>query len=207
MSTTFQVFPCVELIPSFNEILELATSHLNAFLETYGVKKKVTISAGLRSKENKILPIDLASAAWWEKKQYAWFTVPGVVGGTDAYASDLTGFGEGILTGEITGEKAVQFSNSVQRCLRIGRMWWFRRSAGQPGIISVAYGMLAASLAQLTDGFIFSGDNAWVHGLFPARAETFLTWYFRPELTEESDHKEWAIRCIARLREALKSLP
>ena len=65
----------------------------------------------------------------------------------------------------------------------------------QPAIIHLAYGIIAASLAYLTKGFIYS-DDAWDYKRFPATASEFFSWYFRPELAIDTRHKEWATECI-----------
>ena len=60
--------------------------------------------------------------------------------------------------------------------------------------------LIAASLAELTDGLIDSSDAAWDKARLPATADEFLTWYMRPELALEANYATWAARCIARLR-------
>lgn len=63
-------------------------------------------------------------------------------------------------------------------------------------IISFAYGIIAASLAELTDGIIYSEDSAWDYDRFPAVAADFYEWYFDPELTPDPDRAEWARGCF-----------
>ncbi len=212
MSTVFDVFPAKDFIPSYRELLRVATKHVNDFLRSYAIESPVTLAVGLRTNddESRVLPIDLDSPCWWPNTQYAWFHVPGVGGGTDAYADlinqdDEDDLGKALLTEEIAGPKAVEFADLIRQSLQIGRFWGFRRSAGQPAIIKIAYGMIAASLAELTDGFIFSIDGAWDHRLLPARPANFLRWYFRPEMTEDEGKREWAHRCIQSLPDELRS--
>jgi hypothetical protein len=213
MSTVFDVFPAKDYIPSYRELLGVATAHTNAFLKSYGIHKSITLSAGLRTNddESRVLPIDLDSPCWWPEIQYAWFHVLGISGGTDAYAhvmnqDDKDDLGESTLTEDITGTMAAEFADSIQQSLHIGRFWCFRRSAGQPAIINIGYGILAASLAELTEGFIFSGDGAWDCRLLPARPRDFLRWYFRPEMTEDEGKREWAQSCIKFLPDELSGL-
>ena len=66
-----------------------------------GAPKIVGLSAGLRDNENRVLPINSDGPCWWVDGQYAWFHVPGLPGGTDAYARSLGavgGLGKAILT-------------------------------------------------------------------------------------------------------------
>jgi hypothetical protein len=82
----------------------------------------------------------------------------------------------------------------------MGHYWEFRRSAGQPGIVSVGYGFLAAALQSMTHGFIASFDGAWDEQRFPATADDFLSWYFRPEKAIDPEIKVWAERTLGWLR-------
>ena len=208
MSTVFDVFPTKEFIPSYRELLGLATTHVNDFLRSYAIEIPIKLAVGLRSNddESRVLPIDLDGPCWWPQNQYAWFHVPDLAGGTDAYADPLGDLGTSILTEEIRGESAAAFGELIRQALLVGRYWSFRRSAGQPAIINIAYGIIAASLAQLTDGFIFSIDGAWDHRLLPARPSDFLRWYFRPEMTEDEGKREWAHRCIQSLPDELQGV-
>ena len=57
--------------------------------------------------------------------------------------------------------------------------------------------MLAAALAELTDGFVFSDDSAWDYERFPAKANEFYEWYFNPQRAFDPDFSEWAKDCLA----------
>jgi len=43
----------------------------------------------------------------------------------------------------------------------------------------LAYGLIAASLAEITGGFVYSDDGAWDYSYFPALPEDFFRWYFK----------------------------
>ena len=45
-------------------------------------------------------------------------------------------------------------------------------------MVNLAYGLVAASVAQLTNGFIFTDDGAWECKKFPTTPEDFFMWYF-----------------------------
>ncbi|MEK4356425.1 hypothetical protein NYE48_05090 [Paenibacillus sp. FSL M7-1455] len=61
---------------------------------------------------------------------------------------------------------------------------------------NLAYGILASALAEITQGIIFSDDNAWEYSKFPCLPNEFNTFYFNPEMTTDNQHKEWAIKNI-----------
>lgn len=204
MSATFDVFPASEQFPTFGELLEVAEAYLRSFLRTYGIHHPVQFSVGMRDAENRVLPIDLYGPAWWPQEQFAWFHIPGVAGGSHAYARPLDDLDRSILSNEIRSDKDPEFRGLIQRSLQVGRYWCFRRTSGQPAIIDLGYGLIAASLAELTDGFLHSVDSAWGYRLLPARPADFLRWYFRPELAINAPNREWAERCIGNLHEELR---
>ena len=69
----------------------------------------------------------------------------------------------------------------------------------------VAYGFLAAALAELTEGYIFSDDGAWPGP--PIRASEFEGRYFRPALAGEYGDAEWYVNCLTRLIEDYEGRP
>jgi len=80
-----------------------------------------------------------------------------------------------------TNIKARELRDIINKSINIGYYWSFRKSIGQPGIINLAYGLIAASLAEITGGFVYSDDGAWDYSYFPALPEDFFRWYFKPE--------------------------
>jgi hypothetical protein len=147
--------------------------------------------------------LTLESPFVWPKNIYAWFTVGEVPGGTDAYfrndAREIIKYWEG----ELTNPNCKEAELLIRECATTGHAWWFRRSINQPAIINLTYGLIAGSLAAITDGIVYSMDNAWDWQRMPATAGDFLTWYFRPDLTIDSNKREWAERCIGYLAEEL----
>ncbi len=93
----------------------------------------------------------------------------------------------------------------VDRCLDLGRSWAFRSSAGNPCLITLAYGYLAAALAELASDFIYSANGAWDRDALPMSPDSFYASYFRacePEKSREWDHHA----CIAELEAELAAL-
>lgn len=196
MSTSFDVFPRSDRLPAFADLLTRASGHLSAFLREIQVRASPRISVQLHQlKPDRVLPLDLASPAKWNMAQYAWFIVPPIRGGTDAYFRDA---------GKYWSDEDIAINPRRAEVADSGRQygyrWSFRRSASQPGAINVAYGLIAASLAELTNGLIDLSDGAWDKARLPATADDFFTWYMRPELALETDYATWAARCIAGLR-------
>lgn len=203
MSTTFEVYPKTSFIPSFQDILDLSTIKLHKFLEDFEINYKPQISVRLNSQEShEAQPLDLQASAKWDDSCYGWFHVPPIPGGTDAYFRQLDDLKQECWDDLIEENSiflldwSLDKKDLVKECLKNGYYWVFRRSAGQTAIVNVGYGLIAASLAEITEGFIYSDDQAWDYARFPATASDFFYWYFRPELALDRNRKDWATRCI-----------
>jgi len=86
LSTAFDVFPRSDRLPAFSDLLSRASEHLSAFLQELHITASPRISVQLHQIEaDRVVPLDLSSPAKWNVDQYAWFVVPPVKGGTDAY--------------------------------------------------------------------------------------------------------------------------
>jgi hypothetical protein len=205
MSTTLEVYPKLSKIPSFRELLDLSSVRLGEYLSDQGISAHPIINVDLCGDQSS--PSDLDSPAMWSDVEYAWFYVKPAPGGTDAYfESNEESGGYEYMDGEIeTHIPAAERKTLIYECLSNGYHWRFRRSAGQPAIINVAYGIIAASLAELTEGFIYSIDSAWDYDRFPATAQEFFSCYLRPDKAISAGHAEWAARCIEHLAEEMKT--
>ena len=198
MSTTFSVFPLTTNIPTFRDVLDLSTKKVNAFLKNYHVNLEVELEVKLLAKENDSeQEFDLDSSAKWHDDFYAWFTVSSVPGGADSYYWELSNEEkadnlEEFLSRDLNESRKML----VENCLENKIEWNFRRSAGQRAITNVAYGFIASSFAELTDGIIYSDDGGWDYEIFPATAEEFDLVYFRPEKAISKDNQKWTKDCI-----------
>ncbi len=211
--TSFDVFPCSEKIPSFEEVLRLGTRYVNGFLKTYDIPQSISLDVGLCFEGNleTRTAVNVDGPCWWLEDQDACFYIRGFPGGTLVQAKVMNpnrdDVGTGTLKYEIAGKKAEGFLDSARQSHRIRRFWTLNRNGGQPATINLAYGMIAAALATLTSGFIYSGDGAWDYRQMPAWPDDFRRWYFRPELADDPNLRKWSLRCIESMREGFKSMP
>lgn len=206
LSTTFEVCPGTEQIPTFRQVTELADRHLQTFLRAQNLACKVSFSVQvLNERSSERMHLNLDGAATWDEDQYAWFAIA-EVGGTDAYFRPLAMFDRGSsLVEEFTARSLdASWQESIQRALRIGLYWTFRCSAGQPALIRVGYGLLACALAELTNGFVYTDDGAWDYRRFPARPTDMLTWYCVPNLTVDEEFRAWATKLLTCLPRELR---
>ncbi|RQP23129.1 hypothetical protein [Piscinibacter terrae] len=194
MSTTFEVYPGRQPVPTFEELLALAQRRLNEQLWLRGVQKEFELRCELREgRTHDVVPVPSAASFQWPDGRYAWIFVPQHGGGTDvtsfAVGDDEVEFWNDVLADH---EPARLLADKVRACLEVGLFWMFRRSAGQPPIINFAYGIIAAALAELTDGIVFSDDSAWDYARFPATARQVYDWYFVPHRALEKKYAQWA---------------
>ncbi len=204
MSTTFDIIPVETIEITFGEVLSLAELRINQFIQGYGVKHYFTLEANLHHNEERyVKKVDEDSRFEWNDSEYIWFNIKGVIGGSDSYCRE-------ILETDIDPDDPwwwldhVFYSKEGSKKIEIqkelikenNKYWSLRRSVGQPAIINMAYGFIAAAIAELTKGYIFTDDGAWNYKLFPATFEEFLQFYFKPELEINESSGEWAERCI-----------
>ena len=203
MSTTFEVYPRNARIPTFNELLDAANRTLSYRLSSIGSAAHLTVEMR-KSNGDDLLELDRDSLMTWDiDESYAWFVIPTVSGGTDGYFQQVDDLTREVWSDYLKMERLAPMSDIVSQCLRTGHYWSFRRSAGQPGIINLSYGLLAGCLAQLTDGIVFSDDSAWVFDLLPMSGDDFLKRYFVRGGTENSEAEDWASRCLGWIPEEL----
>lgn len=208
MSTTFEVYPKINDKPSFTELINLSERKLGEFLSEFNLNDKPKICICIYSVESNIeREINLSSPVIWNKDEYAWFYIENIVGGTDAYFCKFDELDKECWNDEFTdNNKIIEREEFIKECIKNEYYWYFRRSAGQPAIISLTYGLIASALAELTEGFIISNDSGWDYSKFPAISTEFDKFYFRPDKALDPEYKEWSEHCIKIIIEDLSSL-
>jgi len=207
MGTTFDVYPRTKHLPSFATIIDCSTKELHNFLESVDIGARPAIHLRLqRCDDNSQVPFSLDDPARWAKDNYAWFMIGKVPGGTDAYYDDDAAEIQEIWEGAFDDPQCKRLEPLIRECISTGHRWWFRRSAGQPAIVNIAYGLMAASLASITGGFLHSEDSAWDWQRMPALPSEFLSWYFRPAKAIGNNFREWSARCLGYLPEELDAV-
>ena len=211
MSTTIDIMPVETTEITFGQVISLSEKHINSFLKSVGIEQKIELAVNIHDNNEKYkFDIELSDKFEWKDNEYAWFTIKGIAGGTDAYC-------EKIYDPQIDPEnpwwqldefrennkKIKNIVEKLEKAKKLDRMWYFRRSAGQPGIINISYGLISASVAELTSGFLSSTDGAWNFDQFPTESDDFLSFYFRPKKAKSKDDAEWAKRCIDGIEEEL----
>ncbi|WP_027482471.1 hypothetical protein [Deinococcus pimensis] len=208
MSTTFFVFPGNSDLPTFRAVRDLTQDKLHRYLRSLGVDARPTVHVALQGwDDHHAAPFSLDLPFVWPEDQYAWFTIDGVLGGTDAdtkpvrleVADDEFGVWELPFKVETFDAPAV-----LETARASGRCWSFRRSAGQPSAIVLLYGLLASATAELTHGVVYSEDGAWDAERFPAWPWDFDGWYLRPEGALREELRAWGEVHAEGLRRAFR---
>jgi len=201
MSTTFDAYPLNDVIPTYGAILSLATKRIEAYLNEMEVRTSFELCFDVRDSSHRSLVIPSTAGFNYQGEGYSWFYWKGINGGTDAYFLDIEDLDRECWQEEISLEPRLQnFAARVQKSLALGHYWSFRRSAGQSAHINLAYGFLAAAVAELTDGFIHSSDCAWDSERLPCTPEDFYVHWFRPEHGLTLNTRKWHQGCLDEIR-------
>lgn len=208
MSTTFHVIPVETTKITFQQVIDASQRHINYFLSTIGISRKLELQLSRHNlQENKAVDLECNSRFFWKDHEYVWFSIEGMKGGTAAYChkiedAERTDDPWWRLTNLAQRNKAIyKIEEKLERAKAFDTRWSLTRYPGKPGIFALSYGLIAAAIAELTDGIIWSDDGAWDHQRFPADSEYFLQWYFRPEKAVSNNNAVWARRFIDEMRE------
>lgn len=201
MSTTFEVHPTTVYIPSIQDIIALATKNIEQFYRFYELPQSRKLSFEFQDINHTVLDATEDSPLINSEESSLWFYYEELNGGTDAHFRqvddlDIDCWNNEILTRKQSQKRAAE----IKQSLEMGHYWIFRRSAGQSAEINLAYGYLASSLAELTNGLIYSNDSAWDYECFPCSSAEFNSFYFKPEMTNAINYKEWSSQCIESIR-------
>lgn len=210
MSTTIEIIPTSTINITFGQVVETSEKYINEFLNSMGLKESIRLKINLHENTEKyVREIQMTDKFEWKDNEYVWFTINGVAGGTDAYCNEVADSTDTenpwwrLEDMELNNKTIENLKDKFEKSKELNRQWSFRRSAGQPGIIALSYGLIGAAVAELTKGVLWSDDGAWDYERFPAESKDFIDWYFRPEKALEADSANWAKRCLDGIDEEL----
>lgn len=203
MSVTFDIYPLKKEIPTFQQVVNLATKKLNDFLQSYQIDFEAELNllrVSWKDDIEKWDEIDLSSPAIWNNEsEYIWIKVCSFHRGLNVHYWELDereklDYMEEVLgcvdSSEISDRREKERKELVRKCFENKRQWHVVSYANQAWITSIAFGFIASSFAELTDGIIFSSDGGWDYQIFPATAKEFVDVYFRPEKALSEDRRK-----------------
>jgi len=205
--TTFEVYPALDVYPTFEELVKQGSAGLGLYLGRVGIPAHPQITVSLHALgDNTPQRFSLSDPATWSSQTYAWFGVEGMDGGSDAYTLLLDDAARAYWADDLFQIPRYQKREALIRsCLNMDHYWVFR-CEDQPVIMYAVYGFLAIALARLTGGFLYSKDGAWEADRFPAMVHEFLNWYLIPGQALTDETREWSERYVALLKEELESI-
>jgi hypothetical protein len=213
MSTTIDIIPVETCEITYGQIIGVGERNINKFLASLGIDTRVTLNVNLHDNNEKYVnQINLNDKFDLKENEYAWFYISGVPGGTDAYQRQIEDKEINFDNPwwwlddiKLNNKTVSEIKNKLEKAKKINKSWYFRRSAGQRGIIALSYGLISAAVAELTSGILCADDGAWDHERFPAESQEFLQWYFQPDKALKEENGEWAKRCLEGISEDLEN--
>jgi hypothetical protein len=191
MSKNIQVYPGTNKLPSYTQVLELINMRLKEFLKSIEVYTNIEVELEIRDREtDDILEFDIKNPVMLKESEYALFRVNNESSGCSAYIFNTDEREKELWEREIhINQYGKKLQERISISMNNGYHWSFRISLGEPEIIKLAHGLIAAAFAQLTEGFIFSYDFIWGYKDFPALEDDYFNRIFKPDLTNKNVKK------------------
>lgn len=179
--TTLDIIPVETDKISYRDVLQLSENRINEFLNKMGIQSKLKLNIKIYDGT-----INLDSKfEWTDIRADIWFEIEGIEGEISAECNIMEGnvsdpwwrLNE-YLKQEKKNKTILDFDKKIEKAKRLNRYWTLRCDSDESGIIHLSYGLIAASIAELTGGFIDSCNGAWIYDEFPAESQDFLKSYF-----------------------------
>ena len=207
MSLTLDVLPTAPLPPTFGELLERTRENIATFYVEHalGVAPPIATAfldlSGHPDRHDRTRRVAGADESFsWSTDAYAWIVWPSGQG-TAVHNGWVPP--DGAMPWEEPGGSApsAALARAARQASAVGRRWSVAVESSD-AFADLASGMLAGSLAELTEGLVFSDDGAWPFDGTPMHAADFVRAYLRPSFTRDLHASERARRCVAELAAA-----
>lgn len=186
MSTSFEVYPTKDNIPELKNIIAKSVAMFEDFLKFHDIEKNISISVpeSITINENTYNTIEINQSG----SIYLFFIKHDSLY-TEMWDTELK-----------NNPRAELLEKSILKNRKLGYSWEVKRTAGQPAIASLFYGFVAMTLAQETDGFIYSDDGAWSYELFPTKWQNLYSEHFNTDSIKNPKIKETVLNWINLLK-------
>jgi hypothetical protein len=209
MSLNFTVYPGISEIPTYQEVFDFSSIKIREFLLKHlNIKKHLILNGKIQdAKKNKEVCINLGDKFKWKEENFIYVYAEGIPDGIDIYFYEKMSELEKQVWKESmeSEEQYKKMKKEISRAIAIEHNWIFKKQAGQQGVMVLLYGILAASLAKLTNGFIYSDDGAWDYNILPAKSDDFFSCYLNPEFAKNNEYKEFSLKNIESLRKTFNT--
>lgn len=188
MSTSIEVYPCKEKLPSLQDIIVTSRVLLNTFFIKHEINKDFHIELRhIDSEGSKLIkhPDDYK----WSYKGYISIYIPEFewVCFIDFKSIDFECYWE-------ENQRSIKLIEELKSSLRTGVYWCL---SGR----SILKGFVAGALAKLSKGIIHSCDGGWDYNLLPSLADDFIENYMNPMACIDSNIKSWTEEILRKLLE------
>ncbi|SFS67661.1 hypothetical protein [Paenibacillus sp. BC26] len=195
MSTSFDVYPTTFNVPTYSALLEKANQLVNSRMKSLKNNSEFELNISLQNK-NESIPVKLTDKFDIHEEYYIWVSTDRISGGFCIYQYNNDQMYKELWEDELRREQSQKYEKKIIKSIERPYHWSVVRYAGTDPFYNLSYGLFASALAELTEGIIFSDDNAWEYSRFPCLPSEFNTFYFNPEQTVDKEHRNWAVENI-----------
>lgn len=200
MSTSFEIFPTSNNIPTYEEVINLSKRIMETYFSKQGITYDSNINYEIFNINDNTKDIENSPFLCNLNNKYVIFYI-NEEGYYILYYDLLSELDIEFWNEEFKmNNKAIKYKNDIKRNQQIGYSYEIKRTVGQPPIVHVYYGFLSIAIASLTNGIIFSDDGAWDYSCFPAKAEEFINDYLDLSTLKDKDFRDFIKNCIDTLR-------
>lgn len=179
VSSSFYVYPGDSRIPSFQEILDLGNARIRKLLLSRGLSYFIPFESrfGHGGPDYKFIPSKAPDLFRWKGDHDYVILRAGRDAATRVNCWEIDSFWQENIEIRGRGEQAEKIVG-LEAAIAVGCFWTFRAGVGLLAYGRFSYGILAASLAELTKGLIDTSDQPASPRLLTP--EEFYEWYFSP---------------------------
>jgi hypothetical protein len=179
MSTSFEVYPTTDWLPSFSLILDKAETLIKTKFKDMGIICPINLDLSLQNKRGLTL-LELTQPFDIPEDDPFCVTTSGIESGFYIYQCKNEKIYTDFWWDELEREQIKKYEQKIRISLKKSYHWSVVRYAGTDPFYNLAYGLFASALAELTDGLLFSDDNAWEYSRFPCISEEFNDFFSIP---------------------------
>lgn len=214
MSTTIDVYPASYIMPLVEETRARTQELFQELLDRRGVGSTIEVKAFFPSAEGPIRYVDhdlrwrkgldIGFGYWlngeWDSSSWPsclsrdnddLFTEEDIESDENPRGVSRDLLGQWSIAEDLSGRVA---ADKLARILDSDHYWYEYRNAGGPAVASTGYGLVAAALAEATDGAIASWDSAFDIEHNGEAAEQFLSWWGDRQIDFYGEERFRAVR-------------
>jgi len=197
MSTTFDILPNIETRPTRLEIIKLS----EAMLKIYFHKHNISLEEKMSYKIDRIYQNISNNFQQGSPMDLTYFSLDSIAGEVEVQFGKVDTLIREIWEDEIEDKKpSEEITKRIRKGLDIGHYWCVKKWGNQSVIYDLVHGVVASSLAKLTEGIVNSDDGAWDPSTLPIDADNFVESYLNPEAPVTTEYHQLSMLLIEQLQ-------